>query len=211
MRREGIARRYGITILLLAVFVLVVLFFAGVLTGQYNREYQNPYSRLMRIQGYRFGRPVDQIIPNEMSAYYERDIKGSKPNDIWVPSESSYALPPGLTEPNFINHKGEVPAVTFLEIGTELTFLKSLKNDRLRLAVIRSLYQRKGPATDKAAAEWNEQEEAKEKARVGCIIRWYELDRTDYSTSFDDWWRNNAQVFGLNADGDPLSSVAAQR
>ncbi len=148
-----------------------------------------------------------------MSEYYE-NLKITKPKDIWVPSESSYALRPGFSEPDFILREQEIPPVTWLEPEFELTFLRSLKNDKLRMAVIKSLYERKGPKTDKTAADWNRAERAKEVKRVRRIVRWYELDRKDFGRSFNDWWRDNAVTFGLNENGDPLPETpqkAAQK
>jgi hypothetical protein len=204
-------RRYWLPISILVFCILAGLFLGGFLTGQINRELQNPYSRLLRVQGTRFGRAIDATYPNAMTAYYEQTIRGSKPKDIWVPSESSFALPPGFSKPDFINHGPDVPPVTWLDTDTEVTFLRSLRNNKLRLAVIQSLFERKNIQTDKTAAAWNRAEQEQEKERVRRIYRWYELDRKNYGRSFGDWWRDNAAVFGVTEQGDPLPSKTAQK
>ncbi|HZO87880.1 MAG TPA: hypothetical protein VFB38_06030 [Chthonomonadaceae bacterium] len=200
-------RRYWLLITMLVVVVVSLLFFSGILTGQVNKEEQNPYSRLMRIEGKRFGLQFKQTIPNEMSKYYDT-LKGNKPRDVWVPSENTFELKPGMhLRPEFLYKKGDVAPVTWLDIDTELTFLRSLPNDKVRLAVIRSLYLGRKDTrygTDAAAKAWNQKQLDKERERVNRIYTWYEIDRKDFGTLFEDWWRNNAKVFGLKPEGDPL-------
>jgi len=205
-------RRFWISLIVAAVLIFTLLYLGGIFTGQVTRELQNPYSRLRKIEGQRFGFAVDRTYPNAMSDYYET-LKGDKPQDVWVPSESSYKLPPGLSAPDYINQRGEVPAVTWLNLDTELAFLRSLKNDKIRLAVIRSLYQRKEGknASDKAAMAWNDKQRAREVTRIRRIYRWYELDRKNYGVPFEDWWRDNAAIFGLTREGDPLPIKEARR
>lgn len=205
-------RRLWISGTVVAVLIFTLLYFGGVFTGQLSRELQNPYSRLRKSEGQRFGFAVDRTYPNAMSDYYQ-SLKGDKPRDVWVPSESSYRLTPGLSAPDYINQKGEVPSVTWLKLDIELTFLRSLKNDKTRLAVIRSLYQRKEgkDAGDRAAIAWNDKQRAKEATRIRRIYRWYELDRKNYGVPFEDWWRDNAAVFGLTREGDPLPIKEARR
>jgi hypothetical protein len=190
-------------LLVLAVVTAAVLFFGGYLTGIVHHELQDPYSRTTRIMGSHFGFSYDQIVPNEMSAYYFDELK--QPHAYhWEASDNSYRIEQGTGAIKF--EDTPIAPVIFLKpVTIEVAFLRQLSDNRTRLAVIHSLFQPRKQGHDPQAAAWNRQEVEGERARVSRILSWYAFDRKDYGTPFQQWWRDNARVFGLKEDGSPLA------
>lgn len=198
-------RRYGVTLAVTLGIVLTLLFFFDYFTGRVNHEQQDPYSRIRRVTGQRFGFAFDDIVPNEMSEYYYNDLKQPRAY-CWEASPASYAVEK-LTGAVKFEDRAVAP-VMFLEPQTELEFLRSLPDDRIRLLVIHSLFHARRKETDPSSVAWNQRQMEIERARVQRIVTWYELDRKDFSVSFSEWWRDNAHAFGIHPDGSPASGAA---
>jgi hypothetical protein len=195
--------------LVLAAVTVAALFFGGYLTGSVNHELQDPYSRTTRIMGSRFGFSYDRIVPNEMSAYYFDALKQPRAYR-WEPGENSYRIEKGTGAITFEDRP--IAPVLFLKpVPIEVAFLRQLPDNRTRLAVIHSLFQPRKQGREPQAFAWNRQEAERERERVNRILSWYEFDRKDYSIPFRQWWRDNAQVFGLKEDGSPLAPTPERK
>lgn len=179
---------------MIATVVMALLFFSHALTGRVHKEYQDPYSRVKRVTDTRFGVFSESLQPNALSLYYYGELK--QPREYrWESSDHSYRIPRGSF--SLVWDKSYVAPVMFLDPEWELEFLKRLPGHAARLKLVLSLFTpRRADGTPEAAAFNNRLNEI-ESRRVTRIKRWYLDTRGDASVRFEDWWRANAEVFGM--------------
>lgn len=196
-------RRYRVPILVAVIVIAGLLFVGDFLTGRIHREQQDPYSRATRVERVRFGIPSETLLPNAMSDYYYGELRQPRTYH-WQAGGDSYTVE--KISGSLKHDTAPVPPVMFLDPKTELAFLRALPDNRVRLAVIHSLYQERKPGNDAASSAWNQRLTAVESARVRRIVTWYQLDRQDTAVPFNEWWRDHASLFGLRPDGTPLAA-----
>lgn len=210
-------RRLWLPLLLLFLVIVSLLYFTNFLFGQVHTEWQHPYSRVVFIEGK--NHEFVESRENGMSAFYFDELGQARlPQDRaalqkqLIPSQTTYKIDPGTTETKF--PQLTVAPVTFLDPEKEVAFLRYCKGllmarwkdspnakkraNAICLEIIHSLYQPRPSNTEQAKAIVD-----KEKNRVSCITNWYNTERAHPTQPSDQWWDNNAGVFGINPDGAP--------
>lgn len=213
-------KRYWLPLTVVIITVGYLLFRTGFFTGREHKQWQHPYSRVTYIEG---GKPGEYINrePNVMTEFYHKELgqplSEAEEQKALIPSESTYSIPGGGTDPQFEKNLTVAP-VTFLAPQIEVAFLKTYREHLLNqsggdekkanaacLNLIHSLYtpmpQRKTD-DDKAPPALIKNLIDKEKERVRIIAAWNEVRQ---NTGFRSWWTaDRARIFGLSANGQPL-------
>ena len=201
-------QRFRFPLLALLTTVIAMLFFGDFLTGRDHQVFQDPYSRLTRVIERKYGlSSSDGLQTNPMSEYYFNQLKQKHGEPNWQPAPNSFTIK------RFTGRREEdtapIAPVIDLDPNREVYFLCALRNDKVRLAVIHSLFHTRSAEADPAARGRNAQWEAEEAARMRLITWWVEFGSKDPTTSPTRWWNENAKFFGLTPDGDSLSAPKA--
>ena len=196
-------RRFLFPILLLCTVLTAILFFGGFLTGSQHLEFQDPYCRMKRIVDRRYGFSLhDENVSNVMCDYYFTDLKQKRNIFYWQPAPNSYSIE--RITGRRIEDTAIIPPVMQLKPEDEVPFLRFLPGNKIRIAVIRSLFSERITETTDAARKKNAALEKQEVDRVARILVWQRFDCNDPSQNPMRWWHENAAIFGLTPDGDPL-------
>ena len=202
------SKKLRVPILLFLLFIVVMLFLSGFLTGQVHHEFENPYSRTRKIVETQYGFTRDNVIASpEMEAIYYDELKQPR-TEKWVRRQDSYTI--GRFTWTKVYETGEVAPVTFVDAKIEGDFLKYVKHSpRTKLALIQSLHMDRKTGTDLESIEHNARLLKIEAARAKAIIHWNEYVRNDTTIMAERWWNDNASRFGMNPDGSPLAETVA--
>ena len=201
-------RRLRFPLLALLTTLVVMLFFGDFLTGRQHLEFQDPYSRMTRVIEKKYGLSSrDELVPNTMSDYYFNQLKQKRGDFNWQAAPDSFTIQ--AVTGRRIREADAIAPVIDLNANSEVYFLCALPTDKVRLAVIRSLFHERTQGTDAAAQSRNRRLVAQEKMRMETALAWAEVESKNPAISPARWWHEHAYIFGITPDGDPLSAPAA--
>ena len=201
-------QRFRFPLLALLTTIIVLLFLGDFFTGREHQVFQDPYSRLTRVMERKYGlSSSDKLQTNAMSEYYFNQLKQKNGEHNWQPAPNSFSIKRFTW--GRVEDSAAIAPVIDLEPKDEVYFLCMLPGDKVRLAVIHSLFHPRVQETSPTAQSKNKQWATDEKSRTGLIRVWVEFVSKDSSISPARWWHENAKFFGLTPDGDPLSTPKA--
>lgn len=200
------SKKLRVPILLFLLLIVILLFLAGFLTGQVHHEFENPFSRTRKIVETKYGFTRDNVISSsDMETIYYEQLKQPR-KDKWVRRQDGYTI--GRFSWTKIFETGEIAPVTLLDAKVEADFLQYIPNtQKVRLAVINSLYSERKTGTDLESIDQNARLLNVESDRVRTIIHWNEYVRGDTTIMRAQWWKENAKRFGINPDGSPFTQT----
>ena len=198
------SKKLRIPILMFLLFIVAMLFLTDFLMGRIHHEFENPFSRAAKTVETRYGftRTTPTEPPNEMELFVANELK-QPIAEKWVRSGKSYVIPRFSFRRE--DDMGDLPPVTTLKPRAEADFLHYIpQHPKIQFAVITSLFTPRREGSDAESDAHNKNCDVIEKKRVRLIINWDQYVRNDPTIIPDQWWRQNAAVFGLTPDGDPL-------
>ena len=194
--------------MILLTLIIVLLFLGDFLTGREHLVFQDPYSRLTRVIERKYAMASrDETLSNAMSDYYYNELKQKPEPHNWQTAPDSYSIArfTGRRVPD----KAPIASVLDLDVNQEVFFLRAMPTNKVRIAVIHSLFHERGEGTEPTAQSRRTQWDDVEKLRMGLIAWWAQYGSKDPSISPARWWHQNASFFGLTPDGDPLTTPKA--
>ena len=201
-------RRFRFPLLALLTTIVAMLFFGDFLTGREHMEFQDPYSRMTRVIEQKYGfASRDELQPNAMTDYYFNQLRQKRGGFNWQPAPNSFYVQ--RVTGRRMKDTAPIAPVIDLDPNREVDFLRALPNDKVRLAVIHSMYHDKAAGTDATAQKKNQRLMAQEADRMGSVLQWVLIDSKDPTTSHLRWWQANSPIFGLTPEGDALPAPAA--
>ena len=150
MKKGNLMRNLRFPLLALLTTVIAMLFFGDFLTGRDHLEFQDPYSRISRVIERKYGfSSHEELIPNAMSEYYFNQLKQKRGEANWQSAPNSFTIErfTGRRLPD----AALIAPVMDLDPNREVYFLCALPNDKVRIAVIHSLFHDRAVGTDEAA------------------------------------------------------------
>ena len=196
-------RRFRFPLMALLTLIIALLFFCDFFTGRQHLVFQDPYSRVTLVLEQKYGMSLrNEPQSNAMSDYYYNQLKQPLGKHNWQPAPDSYSIERFTWRR--VEDTAPIASVIDLKPNDEVYFLCMLPSDKVRLAVIHSLFHERGEGTDPAAQSQKAQWDRVEQERATLIRVWVELSSKDTTTSPARWWHENAKKFGMTPDGDPL-------